>query len=232
MAVRERPLHQRRQHASRRDRLDQQSLRARRARRRDRAGLLVVPERQLRKAPRLGPATHARLHAAELSRHERHRLRRRHAGRRRVAARRRRRCGTRGTGAQAGVATDHSAAGRQRGARGQRETCDHARAWQEPRDAAHVRERASRRSLRHAARVQRGDAGAGHQAARRTQGRLRSDLVRLGLRPRLHARAGVRDAASRHATRLPLGHAWTMGGRWRKAIGRRSRPSSPTAMPT
>ena len=36
--------------------LDQQSLRARRVRRRDGAGLLVVPERQLREAARLGAA--------------------------------------------------------------------------------------------------------------------------------------------------------------------------------
>ena len=92
-------------------------------------------------------AAHARLHAAELPRHERHRLRRRHAGRRRVAARRRPRCGTRGAGAQAGVASGHAAPGRQRGAR----ACSARRAttlaaWQA----------ASTRSAR-SSRVHRGD---------------------------------------------------------------------------
>ena len=61
---------------------------------------------------------------------------------------------------------------------------------------------------------------------------LRADLVRLGLRPRVHAAAGLRDAAGREAARLPLGHARRRlaGGRGR--LGRPCRPSSPPATPT
>ena len=171
-----------------------------------------------------------RLHAAELPRHERHRLRRRHADTRRVAARRRPRGGPRGARAEARFATGATAPGRQRGARGEREACHSPEARREPRHAAHFRGRASRRSLRHAARVQRGDAGAGREPPAGPQGRLRADLVRLGLRARLHAGAGVRDAAGRQAARLPLGgpRRRLAGGRGRLGSRREQVPRAAT----
>ena len=82
------------------------------------AGLLVVPERLLREAARLGAAPPARLHAAELPGHERLGLRRRHAGRRRVAARRRPRGRPRRARSEARVAARAAAPGRQRRAGG------------------------------------------------------------------------------------------------------------------
>ena len=58
------------------------------------------------------------------------------------------------------------------------------------------------------------------------------DLVRLGLRARLHPEAGVRDAARGAATRLPLGGSRRRLAGGGRRLGARARPSSPPAMPT
>ena len=74
-------------------------------------------------------------------------------------------------------------------------------------DDPELRGGTSRRLFRHAARLRRGDAGPGHSLAGGAEGCLRPDLVRLGLRPHIHAHAGIRDAAGRQAARLRLGSA-------------------------
>ena len=175
--------------------------------------------RLLREPARLGASAQEGLHAGELPGHERLRLRRRHAGRGRVAARRRARGRPPERRAEAGVpARGHAEARRKR-------------TLAVPRDAASARSRPARAfdTLRTFVAVHRGDhfqaladyrrlmVAPGHRPARSARQRLRADLVRLGLRPRVHRRPGGGHAARGQAPRLRAGP--TLDDGWQVAEG-------------
>src|SRR5580704_698844 len=201
----------------------------------DDSSILVLPKRLLRKTSQLDRPLEARVPSTKLLRHERQRLRRRHSHNR--CLEKRRRPGSRPH--RASPAPDRTAShyARRNSRHGSREY--EARTNSRPRrklpHAPHFRLSSSRRLFPHSNRIPPPDDSSGIPNGDRARQRLRPHLVRLGIREKCSAEAGLRHAPHSQEAGLLLGNArrWLarqlrrLAARSQKVPQRRRRHESP-----
>ena len=174
--------------------------------RKKRTGVLVLPERFLRKAPELDRAAACQLPAGEFSRHECQRLRRRHADHRCLAPGCWRRSGTRRTASETGLAARvHAGFAHAKIA----VTSHHAvslATWRKFSYSAHFRRGSPGRLLPHVDRLPAFHDEAGFPDGGGARRCLRRHLVRVGLWPVGSAKTGLRHVANCEAIGIQVGH--------------------------
>ena len=150
---------------------------------------------------------HAGFHQQNYSRHERQRLRRRHSHHRRLAQRRRPRSRPhRASPAPDRTASHHARRNSRHGSR-EYEARANARSRRELPHPPHLRLSSSRRLFPHPNRIPPPDDSPGISNGHRARQRFRPHLVRLGIRSKRPAKAGLRHAPHRKEARLLLGNA-------------------------